>query len=120
MKQFAKKIDVSDTIIADSIEEHKRKDLKNFLNKIETFLRLLEKSTPWANKAELYIGLIKKTVRKDIIDTNSPIPLWDYCVERRARINNLTARNFFSLYSQNSHFTVTEDERDISNLCRYK
>ena len=120
MKQFVKKIGAPDAIIADPIKEHKNKDLKNFLNEIGTSLRLLEKSTPWANKTELYIGLIKKTVRKDIIDTNNPIPLWDYYVERRARINNLTARNLFSLHGQNPHFTVTENKKDISNLCRYK
>ena len=75
MKQFAKEIGAPDAIIADSIKEHKRKNLKNFLNEIETSLRLFEKSTPWANKTELYIGFIKETVRKDIIEINSSIPL---------------------------------------------
>ena len=52
-------------------------------------------------------------------DANSPVVLWDYCVERRARINNLTARNLFSLQGQNAHFTVTGEEGDISNLCKF-
>ena len=28
---------------------------------------------------------------KDMRELNSPLWFWDYCVERRARINNLTA-----------------------------
>ena len=51
---------------------------------------------------------------------DSPLPLWDYCVERRARINNLTARSLFSLHGQNAYFTVTGQEGDISNLCRFE
>ena len=39
-------------------------------------LRVLEEGTPWANKAELYIGLIKEAVRKDMKDSNCPLAFW--------------------------------------------
>ena len=39
------------------------------------------------------VGLIKEEVRKDMRESNSPFCFWDYCVERRARINNLTAKD---------------------------
>ena len=31
-------------------------------------------------------------------ETNSPMSLWDYCVERQARINNLMAKDNFKLH----------------------
>ena len=93
--------------------------MRQFCHEIGTTLSVLEEGTPWANKAELCIGLIKEAVRKDMNKTDSPIVSWDHCVERRARINNLTARNLFSLQGQNAHFTVTGEEGDISNLCKF-
>ena len=84
-----------------------------------TTLRVLEEGTPWANKAELYIGLIKEAVRKDMKEAGSTLPLWDYCVERRARINNLVAKDIFQLHGQNAHFHTTGEEGDISNLCQF-
>ena len=64
---------------------------KKFCNDIGTTLRAFEEGTPWSNKDELHIGLIKEAVRKDMDESNSPLCFWDYCVERRAKINNLTA-----------------------------
>ena len=68
---------------------------------------------------ELYIGLINEAVRKDMRELNSPLCLWDYCVERRARINSLTAKNAFKLHGSTPHTVTTGDEDDISNLCQY-
>ena len=48
-----------------------------------------------------------------------PLSLWDYCVEHRTRINNLTAGNLFNLQGRNPHFTVVGTEGDISNLCQF-
>ena len=78
-------------------------EVKKFCNDIGTTLRALEEGTPWSNKAELYIGLIKEAVRKDMRESNSPLCLWDYCVERRARINNL-------LCGQLTHMTANIPE----------
>ena len=94
-------------------------EVKKFCNDIGTTLRALGEGTPWSNKAELYIGLIKEAVRKDMRESNSPLCLWDYCVERRARINNLTAKNAFKLHGSTPHTVTTGDEGDISNLCQY-
>ena len=73
-------------------------------------LRVLEENTPWANKAELYIGLMKEAVRKDMRSSNSPLAFWDYCMERRARINKLTAKDLFSLHGSSAHTCLTGEE----------
>ena len=52
-------------------------------------------------------------------DSNSPLAFWDYCVERRARINNLTARNLFQLHGQVPQTTITGETGDISNLWKF-
>ena len=119
VKEFAKEIGAPDAIICDAASEQKSKPLRKFLGEIGTTLRVLEEGTPWANKAELYIGLIKEAVRKDMKDSNCPLTFWDYCVERRARINNLTAKPMFKLHGGNAHTATTGDDGDISNICKY-
>jgi hypothetical protein len=119
VKEFAKEIGAPEAIICDAAREQKSEALRKFLGEIGTTLRVLEEGTPWANKAELYIGLIKEAVRKDMKSSGCPLAFWDYCVERRARINNLTAKGTFTLHGSNAYTATTSTEGDISNLCQY-
>ena len=119
LKMFAKEIGAPDAIVCDALGEQTSKEVKGFLNKIGTSLRLLEQDTPWANKAELYVGIIKEAVRRDMKEANCLIPLWDYCIERRVRISNMTAKNRFNLQGTNAHTQLFSEEGDISNLCNY-
>ena len=119
VKQFAKVIGAPDAIICDAAKVHKSEAVRKFCNEIGTTLRILEANTPWANKAELYVGIIKEAVRKDMKESNCPLAFWDYCMERRARINNLTAKDIFSLHGGNAHTSLTGEEGDISALCQF-
>ena len=103
VKQFAKTIGAPDAIICDAARAQKSKDVKKLCNDIGTTLGVLEENTPWANKAELYIGILKEAVRKDMKEANSSLAFWDYCLERGARINNLTAKDLFSLHGTNPY-----------------
>ena len=62
LKQFAKEIGAPTSIIADMSGEQMSHNVQKFCNDIGTTLRALEEGTPWSNKAELYIGLLKETV----------------------------------------------------------
>jgi hypothetical protein len=75
VKEFAKEIGALEAIICDATREQKSHDVRKFLGEIGTKLRVLEEGTPWANKAELYIGLIKEAVRKDMKASNRPLAL---------------------------------------------
>ena len=119
IKQFAKEIGAPTSIIAHMAGEQMSQEVRKFCNDIGTTLRALEEGTPWSNKAELYIGLLKEAVRKDMRESNSPMSLWDYCVERRVRINNLTAKNNFKLHGTTPHTTTLAEEGDISSLCQF-
>ena len=110
IKQFAKVIGAPDSFVADMSGEQMSSEVKKFCNDIGTTLRSLEEGTPWSNKTELYIGLIKEAVRKDMRKSDSPLWFWDYCVERRARINNLTAKNTFRIHGSTPQTLTTGDE----------
>ena len=86
---------------------------------IGSTLKHLEENTRWANISEIYIGLIKEAIRKDTIFSTNPLIFSDYCADRRSRLNQLTTRNLFQFEVQNSHFIVTGEEDDISNLYQY-
>ena len=119
LKMFTKEVGVPEAIIADSHKCHKSKEVRLFCHKIGTTLRVLEGSTQWANRAELYVGLFKEAVRKDMLDEDSPLIFWDYCAERRALITNMTAKNLFQLRGQTPHFMTFGEEGDISNICQF-
>ena len=57
-------------------------ELKQFCNTLSPTLRALEEGTPWVNKAELYIQLMKEAIRKNMQVDNSSLALWDYCIKR--------------------------------------
>ena len=46
-------------IICDAAREQISKEVHDFCYKIGTSIRVLEEGTPWDNRAELYIGLLK-------------------------------------------------------------
>ena len=119
IKQFAKEIGAPTSIIADMAGKQMSHDVQKFCNDIGTTLRALEEGTPWSNKAELYIGLLEEAVRKDMCESNSPMILWDYCVERWARINNLTAKDNFKLHGTTPHTATMAEEGNISSLCQF-
>ena len=104
VKQFAKEIGAPDAIIFDAAGEQTSGALRECFHNIGTTLQVFEEGTHWANKAELYIGLLKESVSKYMKESNAPLVFWDYCVERRSRINNLTAKtNMFQLHGSNAH-----------------
>ena len=119
LKLFSKEIGAPDAIVCDDSGEQTSRKVKTFLQEIGTSLRVLEKGTQWANRAELYVGLLKNAVRKDMKDSGAPLPFWDYCAERRARINNLVAKDLFQLQGRNPNEYTTGETGDISNLCQY-
>ena len=72
---FCKQIGVPNTLIVDGHKAQTSGDVKRFCDQVGTTLRILEVGTPWANRAELYIGLLKEAVRKDMRASNAPMVL---------------------------------------------
>ena len=53
-------------------------------------------------------------------EADSPLPFWDYCLERRVQIYNLWARDHIKIRGMMPHTATTGEKGDISNLCQYK
>ena len=82
-------------------------------------LRALEEGTPWSNKAELYIKLMKEAVRKDMKEANCPLRFWDYCLECQVRIYNLTSRDHIKVVEAIPIWKLSVS-KGISNLCQFR
>ena len=77
VKQFVQEIGAPDAIISDTSGEQISKVLRKYCSDIGTTLRYLEERTPWANKAEIFIGLTKEAVRKDMKESDRPLDFWN-------------------------------------------
>ena len=62
LKLFAKEVSMPKYLTADHTRAKKSKEVVNFCHKIGTTLQILEEFTKWANRTELYIGLMKESV----------------------------------------------------------
>ena len=60
-------------MITDDDRENKSQKVQNFLNIIGTTLKVLEEGTPWANRVQLCIGLVKEAIKKDIKEVELPL-----------------------------------------------
>ena len=64
-------------------------------DQVGTTLKILEKGNSWANRAELYIGILKEAVFKDMHALHSPMVLLNCVIERRSLICNTIPRPLF-------------------------
>jgi hypothetical protein len=119
VKQFAKEIGAPEATTCDKAGKQTSQALKRFWQEIGATLRVIKEGTPWANKAKLCIGLIKEAVRKCMKESDRPLAFWDCCVERQALINNLPAKDLFTLHGTNAHIALTGEDGDASNLCQH-
>ena len=72
---FCKQVGVPTTLVVDSHKSEKSNSVKQFCDQVGKTLRILETKTQWANRAELYIGLLKEAVRKDLRASDCPMSL---------------------------------------------
>ena len=72
---FFKEIVVPVYLAMDDHMAQKNNKTEKLCHKVVSTLRILEVGTPWANHAELYIGLFKEYIHRDLRMTNAPIVL---------------------------------------------
>jgi hypothetical protein len=75
LRQFAKEVGVPEVLVCDPHPTQTQQKVKEFCTQIGTTLRILEARTQWANRAELYVGLIQEATQKDMRATGSPLVL---------------------------------------------
>ena len=52
-------------------------------------------------------------------ESNSPMVLWDYAIERRALIHNAFPRPLFQAQGKTLHECTFGNPSDISNVCNF-
>ena len=82
-------------LIAYGLSTQNKPHVEQFCDKVGTTLKKLDPAIPWTNRSKLYISLLKEEVRKDIMESNSTIVLWDYAIERLDIIYNAFHRPIF-------------------------
>ena len=119
LQLFTKEIGVLVSLICDPSEEQSCNQVKQFSKECQMKLKLLEEFTQWANLAERYIGILKSAVRKDMYKSNCPLRFWNYCVEWKVCVQNLTAKDRLALDGTNPYTATFGEESDISNICNF-
>jgi hypothetical protein len=117
LKIFAKEVGALKVLVCNLHPTQKKRKVKDFCIQIGTTLCVLKAETQQANHAELYVGLLKEATCKDMRATGSPIVLWDYCMEQRALIFQVTPKKLFQLNGTYPHTTTFGAEADIPHLC---
>ena len=120
LHQFCKEIGAPVTLVVDPASENKSKDVRRFCHQVGTNLQILEEHTQWANHAELYIGLLKESVCKDLCATNCPMLLWDYCIERHAKIQMQSAKVSKRVRDANGRLIGSHDDNPMLNTSLYE
>ncbi len=119
VKQFAKEGGAPEVLVCDPHPAQIKREVQEFCTQIGTTLKVLEAETQWANRAKLYIVLMKEATRKDIRSSGSPLVLWDYCMERGALIFQISAKKPFQLNGTNPYTSTFRTEADKSHICHY-
>ena len=112
LRWFCKQVGVLDILVVYGHRAQTSNEVKQFCDQVGTTLKILETGTPWANRAELYIGLLKENFRKDLQASNAPMVLWDYAIPRRASIHS----HLFQSDGQTPHVSTFGVQGGISNL----
>ena len=63
--------------------------------------------------------MLKSSVSKDMIASDSHVVLWNYCAEKCDSAHNMTSRNNFKLQSLTPYDSLTGEQSDISNLFHF-
>ena len=66
MKKFSKDVGALDVLVCDLAKTQKKREVRDFCTQIGTTLRILEAENQWENQAELFVGLVKESTRKDL------------------------------------------------------
>jgi hypothetical protein len=97
LDRFLHEVGIPIELLTDGAKELIVADWGNLCRKHRIHQTTTEPHSPWQNPAELCGGIIKRQVRQTMIATNTPVRLWDYCWEYKARIRSRTASNHILL-----------------------
>ena len=119
LKAMFKEVGVSQKLIVDGAKAQVAGKARELCTQSSCNVIELEKNTPFANLAERYIQILKNGSKADMVKSDSPMVFWCYCIERRAMIQNASAKDNYLLKGSVPHSVMTGEMTDISNLCNF-
>ena len=119
MKIYFKEIGVPPDLIADGARDQVQVEALRLANQSGYQIVELDKGTPDTNRAKRYIQMLNNETKLDLVDSDSLMVFWCYCMERRAQIINTTVRENYPFQQETLHSKITGRPCDISDLCRY-
>ena len=119
LKSFFKGVGVPNKIVCDGAPEQVKGESRRLCQKCDCEVVQLERATPWANRAEGHVGIVKSQTKTDLKISNSPMVLWCYASERRANILSSSTRNIYELSGQVPLTKLTGQQTDISSLAAF-
>ena len=119
LNKFLHEIGIPSELHTDGAGELVHGEWKTLCNRHKIYRTFTEPHSPWQNIAERAGGVIKSKTKDMMRRTNTPLVLWDYCVEYNAELRCMTATNLFDLNGRTPFETVLGFTPDISELVEF-
>ena len=115
-KSVFKEDGVQEKIICDGAPEQVLGEAARLCQLAECTIQQLERGTPWSNRSDGNVGIVKSKILLDLKESNCPMVLWCYDTERGGKILASTYRNIYSIGGQVPVTVITGQQTDISAL----
>ncbi len=120
LNRFVHEVGVPTELHTDGSKEQALGNWKKICQKHSIYRTWTEPYSPWQNLAEKAGGIIKARCRDMMRKSNTPIVLWDYCVEYNSELRSMTATKNIELGGHTPHEKVMGYTPDISELVEFE
>ena len=119
LDKFLHEVGIPSELHSDGAEELVHGQWDSICQRHKIFRTMNEPHSPWQNLAERTGGIIKSRARDMMRRTNTPLVLWDYCIEYNSDIRCMTATSIFDLNNRTPFEAVLGFTSDISELVEF-
>ena len=120
LNRFIHEVGVPTEMHTDGSKEQGLGRWKRTCQKHSIYRTWSEPYSPWQNLAEKAGGIIKSRCRDMMRRTNTPVVLWDYCIEYNSDLRSLTASNNVELAGRTPFEKVMGYTPDISEQVEFE
>ena len=119
LNRFVHEVGVPTELHTDGSKEQALGRWKQICQKHAIYRTWTEPHSPWQNLAEKAGGIIKARCRDMMRRSNTPIVLWDYCIEYNSELRSVTAAKNIELEGRTPFEKVMGYTPDISELVEF-
>ena len=120
LNRFIHEVGVPTELHTDGSKEQALGNWKRLCQRHSIYRTWTEPHSPWQNLAEKAGGVIKARCRDMMRKTNTPIVLWDYCIEYNSELRSMTATKNIELEGRTPFEKVMGYTPDISELVEFE